>query len=185
MNWNNHSSLEGTHAILGASKYHWLNYSDDGIAEYYTAAQAAARGTRLHAFAAECIKLGQKLPKSNRTLNLYVNDAIGFGMTPEVILYYSRNCYGCADAINFSKNVLRIHDYKSGNIVAKMQQLYIYDALFCMEYHVKPGEIQHVLRIYQNDGFVEEQPGADIILPVMDRIKRADLIIEKLREREE
>ena len=28
-------------------------------------------------FAARCISLGQKLPKSQKTLNMYVNDAIG------------------------------------------------------------------------------------------------------------
>jgi hypothetical protein len=45
------------------------------------------RGTRLHAFAAECIKLKQTLPRSHKTLNMYVNDAIGYRMNPDDIDY--------------------------------------------------------------------------------------------------
>ena len=33
MNFNNHSNLEGQHAFLGASKYHWINYGEDKVAE--------------------------------------------------------------------------------------------------------------------------------------------------------
>ena len=36
MNFNNHSNLEGQHAFLGASKYHWINYSEDKVAEAYS-----------------------------------------------------------------------------------------------------------------------------------------------------
>ncbi|RHF61866.1 hypothetical protein [[Ruminococcus] lactaris] len=35
MNFNNHSNLEGQHAFLGASKYHWINYGEDKVAEAY------------------------------------------------------------------------------------------------------------------------------------------------------
>ena len=35
MNWNRHSDLMGTHAFLSASKYHWLNYDADKLAESY------------------------------------------------------------------------------------------------------------------------------------------------------
>ena len=34
MNFNNHSNLEGQHAFLGASKYHWINYGEDKVAEH-------------------------------------------------------------------------------------------------------------------------------------------------------
>ena len=87
MNWNDHSRLVGQHAFLGASKYHWINYDAARLAETYASYQAKENGIRLHAFAAECIALGQKLPKSKKTLNAYVNDAIGFRMTPEQVLY--------------------------------------------------------------------------------------------------
>lgn len=78
MNFNRHSNLEGQHAFLGASKYHWINYTDDKIADSYVRFLATQKGTVLHAFAAQCILLGQKLPKSQKTLNMYVNDAIGY-----------------------------------------------------------------------------------------------------------
>lgn len=108
MNFNKHSNLEGQHAFLGASKYHWINYSEEKVADAYAKFLATQRGTMLHAFAAQCILLGQKLPKSQKTLNMYVNDAIGYKMTPEQILYYSPNCFGTADAISFRNNMLRI-----------------------------------------------------------------------------
>ena len=97
MNFNRHSNLEGQHAFLGASKYHWINYTDDKIADSYVRFLATQKGTVLHAFAAQCILLGQKLPKSQKTLNMYVNDAIGYKMTPEQILYYSPNCFGTTE----------------------------------------------------------------------------------------
>ena len=100
MNFNNHSNLEGQHAFLGASKYHWINYGEDKVAEAYRNFLATQKGTVLHAFAAQCIMLNQKLPKSKQTLNMYVNDAIGFKMTPEQILYYSDNCFGTAEVAN-------------------------------------------------------------------------------------
>lgn len=136
MNFNKHSNLEGRHAFLGASKYHWIRYSDDKIAESYSKFLAIQRGTELHEFAAQCIRLSQKLPRSKKTLNSYVNDAIGFRMIPEQILYYSDNCFGTADAIIFKNNFLRIHDLKTGVIPAHMEQLRIYAALFCLEYGI-------------------------------------------------
>ena len=154
MNFNKHSTLEGQHAFLGASKYHWINYTDEKLAETYSKFLAVQRGTVLHEFAAQCIRLGQKLPKSTKTLNMYVNDAIGFRMIPEQILYYSENCFGTADSISFRRNILRIHDYKSGVIPAHMEQLQIYAALFCLEYKVKPSDINIELRLYQNDEII-------------------------------
>lgn len=109
MQWNDHSRLTGQHAFLGASKYHWLNYDAQRLADAYLNFQAKERGTRLHAFAAECINLNQKLPKSKKTLNAYVNDAIGFRMTPEQVLYYSENCFGTADTISFDNKTLRMN----------------------------------------------------------------------------
>ena len=181
MNFNRHSNLVGQHAFLGASKYHWLNYSDEKVAESYYKHLATMRGTELHEFAAQCIKLGQKLPDLPKTLNLYVNDAIGFRMTPEQPLYYSDNCFGTADTISFRNKFLRIHDYKSGEIPAHMEQLKIYAALFCLEYGYKPGEIEMELRIYQHNDYIACNPTAEDILPIMDRIVTSDKIINKIR----
>ena len=185
MNFNKHYSLEGKHAFLGASKYHWVNYDNDKLAESFLRQQATLKGTILHDFAAQCITLGQKLPKSQKTLNMYVNDAIGSKMQPEQVLYYSDNCFGTADAIIFRNNLLRIHDLKTGVTPAHMEQLEIYAALFCLEYNKKPGEIEMELRIYQNNEIVVHYPTADDILPIMDKIVTFDKIIEKLKMEEE
>lgn len=184
MIFNKHSNLEGCHAFLGASKYHWINYDETKLAESYTRALAAQRGTELHAFAAQCIKLKQKLPRSNKTLNMYVNDAIGYRMTPEQVLYYSPNCFGTADAISFNNKLLRIHDFKSGVVPAHMEQLMVYASLFCLEYGVRPGEIDFELRIYQSDDILVANPTVEEVAPIMDKIVTFDKIIDEIRREE-
>lgn len=181
MNFNNHSMLEGKHAFLGASKYHWINYDANKVADSYSKFLAVQRGTELHDFAAQCIKLGQKLPKSKKTLNTYVNDAIGFKMTPEQVLYYSENCFGTADSISFRNGLLRIHDLKTGVIPAHMEQLMIYAALFCLEYKVKPSEIDMELRLYQSDNVLCHNPTAEDIVPIIDKIISFDKIITNIK----
>ena len=185
MKFFDHSKLKGLHAFLGASKYAWLHYSDDKLVQTYRNSQAAQRGTEIHEFAASCIHLGQKLPRSHRTLNMYVNDAIGFKMTPEQVLYYSDNCFGTADSISFRNNVLRIHDLKTGSTPASMEQLLIYSALFCLEYNVNPKTIQTELRIYQLDDVQIMNPEPELIMEVCDKIKRADKILNTIRSEEE
>ena len=184
MNFNNHLNLEGQHAFLGASKYHWINYSEDKVVESYNKFLATLKGTTLHEFAAQCIKLGQKLPKSKKTLNNYVNDAIGYKMIPEQVLYYSENCFGTADAICFRNRLLRIHDLKTGIIPAHMEQLEIYAALFCLEYNFKPSDIDIELRIYQHDEVLCHNPSVEEIVPIMDKIITFDKAINKVKERE-
>ena len=141
---------------------------------------AKERGTRLHAFAHEAIELGQRLKSTKQTLNMFVNDAIGYGMSSEVVLYYSENCFGTADAISFKKKVLRIHDLKTGEVPAHMEQLMIYAALFCLEYHVRPEEIDIILRIYQSDDIVEESPDPKDISDIMETIIEFDKIIDNI-----
>lgn len=181
MNFNQHSDLEGKHAFLGASKYHWLRYDEDHLVEMYNRYFAKEYGTRLHAFASECISLRQRLPSSKQTLNLYVNDAIKYRMTPEQILYYSPNCFGTADAISFRKNLLRIHDLKTGVTPTHMEQVMIYAALFCLEYRVKPSKIDMELRIYQNDEINGYSPEAEEIDAIMEKIVEFDKILNKIR----
>ena len=184
MNFNRHSGFEGQHAFLGASKYHWINYSEEKVAESYSKFLAIQKGTVLHEFAAQCIKLGQKLPKSQKTLNMYVNDAVGFKMIPEQILWYSENCFGTADAISFRNKFLRIHDLKTGFVPAHMEQLKIYAALFCLEYGINPGNIEMELRIYQSNEILYHNPAADEIVPIMDKIITFDKIINRIKEQE-
>ena len=187
MRWNDHSGhiKEGDHAFLSASKYAWIRYDDEKLIESYRTYDAAQRGTVLHDFARRCIELNQKLPKSNKTLNMYVNDAIGYKMTPEQVLYYSENCFGTADAILFDekKSFLRIHDLKTGlKLPAKLDQLEIYAALFCLEYDVRPGDIEMELRIYQFDDVLIGKPTAENIVPIMDKIITFDQLIDSLKE---
>lgn len=184
MNWNRHSDLEGTHAFLSASKYHWLNYSDDKIAESYSSYIAAQKGTELHDFAAHCIRLAQKLPKKQLTLNMYVNDAIGYKMVPEQPLYYSPNCYGTADSISFRNGKLRIHDLKTGITPAHMEQLMIYAALFCLEYRYNPRDIKMELRLYQSDEVIVHTPTFEDIDPIINKIISFNKIINEIKYEE-
>lgn len=181
MNFNKHSAYEGQHAFLGASNFHWLNYSDEKLASTYINQMAKERGTELHEFAAQCIRLGQRLPKTKLTLNMYVNDAIGYKMTPEVILFHSDNWFGTADTISFRDNFLRIHDYKSGVTPAHVEQLEIYAALFCVEYHIKPENIKMELRLYQNNEIQYHTPTPERIRFIMNKGLSSDKIINKVR----
>lgn len=196
MNWNKHYALKDKHSFLSASKYHWINYDADKLAQAYSTFEAAAIGTRIHAVAAELIDLGINLKKCNKTLNLYVNDAIGYKMSPEVVLYYSENAFGTADAIAFRKDpktkryFLRIHDLKTGTVPAHMEQLMIYAAYFCLEYGYKPRDIDIELRIYQNDQvlvhnacdeYKEGVVGYAMIEQIMGKIIAYDKIIDELK----
>ena len=179
MNFVKHSNLEGLHAPFSASQNSWLRYDDEKALTVYKNKKAAEMGTKLHAWAKETIDLGIKQPKSKKTLYAYVNDAIGFKMSTEVVLYYSDRFFGTADAICFRNNVLRIHDLKTGITPVHIEQLEIYAALCCLEYKVKPGEIDMELRIYQNDEVLIHNPTAEDILPIMDKIVHLNKLLEK------
>lgn len=184
MNWNEHYELEGKHAFLGASNYHWINYSKDKLQDVYINAMAKERGTLLHQFASDCIKLRQRLPKSQKTLNLFVNDAIGYKMETERILYYSPNAFGTADAICFRDGLLRVHDLKTGATAAHMEQLLVYSALFCLEYNVKPYDISFELRIYQSDSVQVYMPESKEVLDICNKIVEFDKIINSIKGQE-
>jgi hypothetical protein len=183
MNFNSHSDLEGKHAFLSPSNYHWINYSDVKLADRYVAARAAQKGVELHAFAHEAIRLRIKLPEDGNTLNVYVNDAIGYKMDTEQPLYYSENCYGHADAICFYNGILRIHDLKTGAVEASHHQLEVYAALFCLEYIITPFEIEIELRIYQSDDVRVFKPYPETISMIMEKIVAFDIMIEELKVR--
>lgn len=182
MNFNKHSNLEGKHAFLSASKFHWINYDEEKLAQSFQNFMAAQRGTELHEHAKRCIQLGTKLMKSKKTLNMFVNDAIGYRMTPEQPLYYSANCFGTADAISFRDNILRIHDLKTGVSPTHMEQLMVYAALFCLEYDKQPDKIQIELRIYQSDEIFVEVPDPEVIQAIMEKIVEFDACISKMQE---
>lgn len=180
MNFEKHLILKGMHAPFGASQSSWLRYDDQKIIDTLRNKQAAAMGTRLHEWAKETIDLRIKQPRSKKTIYAYINDAIGFNMSTEVILYYSTNFFGTADAISFVDNVLRIHDLKTGITSVHMEQLIIYAALFCLEYKIKPGSIDIQLRIYHRDEVIVYNPEVDEVTQVMDRIIHLNKILEKI-----
>lgn len=181
MIFNEHSNLVGKHAFLSASKYHWTNYDDDKLERTYASSLAAQRGSDLHAFAHEAIRLGIRLPRSQKTLNLYVNDAVGFRMNPEQVLYYSDNAFGTADAVSFRHDRLRIHDLKTGELPGSMRQLEIYTAFFCLEYGYKPFEFKTELRIYQYDEIHFYEPDPNDIKKLMDKIVIFDKRISDIK----
>ena len=184
MNFNNHNKLAGLHAPFSPSQSSWLRYDDAKVVEVYRNKQAAQMGSRLHAWAKETIDLGIKQPRSKKTIYTYVNDAIGFKMSTEVVLFYSERFFGTADAICFRNNFLRIHYLKTGKISVYMKQLMIYAALFCLEYKIKPGDIEIELRIYQNDEIIYFNPTAEDIAPIMDTIIHLDKVLQKLESEE-
>lgn len=180
MIFNKHYTLVGKHAILGASRSSWLKYDDERLIEFYNAMMAKERGTKIHEFAAKAIELGEPLPKKKRTLNMYVNDAIGYKMQPEQILYYSDNFFGTADCISFRNNELRIHDLKTGVTPAHMEQLFIYAALFCLEYRHKASDLKIETRLYQNNEVIVEKPDEMIISPIMEKIISFDKLLNRI-----
>ena len=184
MNFNNHNKLAGLHAPFSPSQSSWLRYDDEKVVEVYRNKQAAQMGSRLHAWAKETIDLGIKQPRSKKTIYAYVNDAIGFKMSTEVVLFYSERFFGTADAICFRNNFLRIHDLKTGKTPVHMEQLMIYAALFCLEYKIKPGDIEIELRIYQNDEIIYFNPTAEDIAPIMDTLIHLDKVLQKLESEE-
>lgn len=209
MIFNRHSDLEGKHAILSASSWRWLNDDVDSLQRRITSQYSSTIGTILHNIARKHIKYRIKLnkyDKKNVMLELldngipgmvvdsldfdlifenlmnYVNDAIGFKMTPEVVLYYSRYFFGTADAIRYDENLrsLRIHDYKSGLLQAHMEQLIIYAALFCLEYRIKPFEIETTeLRIYQKNEVLFHNPEPEEIMQACNKIIEFDKFLKQ------
>lgn len=180
MIFTKHSNLEGLHAPFGASQSAWLRYDDEKILTAYRNMKAKEMGTRLHAWAKETIDLGIKQPRSKKTIYAYVNDAIGYKMDTEVVLFYSQRFFGTADAICFRNGILRIHDLKTGVTKVHMEQLMIYAALFCLEYKINPTDIEIELRIYQSDEVLYHNPPAEDIRSIMDRIVYLDKMLERL-----
>lgn len=183
MIFNKHFELAGKHAFLSASSYHWINYDEDKLVKTFMTQQAAAKGTRLHALAHDLIRERVKLAEVPKTLNMYVNDCIGWGMIPEQLLFYTDNAFGTADAISFRENVLRISDLKTGETPVGPLQLIAYAALFCLEYRLKPIELERIeLRVYQNDDCVEYLADPVEVMLVIDKYITFNKLVELLKE---
>lgn len=188
--WENTNRLfaPGTHAILGASTYsRWWNKTPEEVGQYYRNMKAVERGTKLHEMAADDIRMNMLRPRNGQTYNRYVNDAINFGMKPEMGLYYSPFAFGTTDAIIFENGKLRIHDLKTG-LISKpsMHQLETYAAYFFMQYGTKygfkPADIDMELRLYWNDGIIKEKPNPTDIENVINKLTAASGYLEKVSE---
>lgn len=210
MMWNDHHQLEGMHAFLGASQYHWINWNDTVFETRYYSQFSTQLGTVIHELASDCIKSRTKLTKHDKHLiditlfkngipksaydsdtildNLvsFVNDAIGFHMSSEVILFYNFDCFGTTDAIIFNEKerMLRIHDLKTGSTPAHMEQLMIYAALFCLEYKKKPENFTTELRIYQSGDIIGYIPEPREIEKYMEIIVTRTELIKKIKGRD-
>lgn len=171
MRWNNHWQVENKHAFLGASKSHWIRYDLEKMKRIWTNKFKSEEGTRKHKLAAFCIQERVRLQENESTLSMYVNDAIGFRMTPEQVLFYNDDCFGTPDAISFRQGVLRIHDLKTGVHPASFDQILIYFALFCLEYATNPYDIEMIARIYQNDEVLEYVANGEEVQEIMNTIK--------------
>ena len=182
MNFNQHFRLNGLHAPFSPSQPSWLNYTDEKALDVYSNKKAAEMGTRLHNWAKETIDLGIRQPRSKKTIYAYVNDAIGFRMDTEVVLYYSDRFFGTADAISFKNNFLRIHDLKTGTSPVHIEQPLVYAALFCLEYKIKPSDIKIELRIYQNDEIQIYEPEEGAVEEVMNKIIHLDELLSSYEE---
>lgn len=207
MIFNEHSELKGKHALLGASKHGWLNYNDEQILKSYVGSFATTIGTLVHEYANDKIFYRQPLDDNRSEKNAlllhllkneipyqvipldtifynllpYVNDAIGFKMRTEQPLYYNDYSFGTADAISYSRNVLRIHDLKTGSTPASMDQLMIYAAWFFLEYKkdVNFQKSRTELRLYQNQEVIVHTPSHQEIAGIMDKVVHGALTIEK------
>ena len=210
MVFEKHSELEGLHAFLSPSQYHWIHDTEEDLRKRYFNSQITEMGTKLHEYAHTAIELGRLQPRNHDTVNMFINDAISFGMNSEQPLFYSWHCFGTADAIVFRKNTLRIHDLKTGLTKAHFEQLRVYAALFCLEYQrivhrlrqegmsdidiaskldITPKELHFdplqmngiILRIYQFNKIEEEVADTEEIRALMDIIVADNAIIRNIK----
>lgn len=182
MRWNKHSHLEGDHAFLSPSTYHWINYDEDKLKFRWKTLRAALEGVEQHRYAAIAIEEKEMQDDETTTLGMYINQCIQYKMSPEIVLYYSPNAFGTVDAIAFRYRTLRISDLKTGVTRVSVHQLEVYAALFCLEYEVNPFKIKIELRIYQNGKCLVYQADPAQIKGIMDKIVAFDVIINSLRE---
>jgi hypothetical protein len=188
VSWKPHFGLEGKHALLSPSNSAWTNYSEEKLIQRLETIDAAQRGTELHELAHRLINLGEYLPDRQRTLNMYVNDALDYKMTSELMLYYSYNGFGTADTISFWDGFLRIHDLKTGITKVNERQLELYAALFCLEYEYAPEEIEIELRIYKDDEihrYVGDDERVRTIRKYMETYENHNRIVEEYRAKKE
>jgi Protein of unknown function (DUF2800) len=175
--------LEGHHAFLSPSSYHWINYDEEKLRFRYKTLRAALEGMEQHRYAAICIEEGIVQDDETTTVGLYINQCIQYKMSSEVVLFYSPNSFGTVDAIAYRYRRLRISDLKTGVTRVSVNQLVVYAALFCLEYEIDPFSIRDIeLRIYQDSCVQLYEGDPYVVRSVMDKIVMFDGILNQLRE---
>lgn len=185
MQFNEHSRIKGRHAFLSPSQYSWTNYDTDKLRTRYRTVRAAAEGSEWHAYAAEAIELREWQADEVSTVGLYINECIRFNMQPEVVLYWTDNCFGTADAIGLKDRLLQIFDLKTGVSRTSPKQLEVYAAIFCMEYGVDPYDLEYDLRIFQHGEARCYTADPEYIDYIINQIIVFDEEINRIREEEE
>lgn len=200
--FNPHKEIgKDDHAIISPSRHNVKpGMTDEQFDAYICSIWSTTIGTALHDLAATIItkrvrissgremqhdidialcKAGVPMnvnynPTLPETLIMYTKDCIGFDMSIEQPLAYSKWVFGRADAISFNprKGELKIFDLKTGKVPASLDQLLQYAAIFFLEYNIKPGEVKTELDIYQNGDILTGLPKASDILPQMDEFKK-------------
>lgn len=201
---------DGAHAIFAPSKklLSRKELTEEQIYKLLRSKYAAQIGTEIHALAARLIEEKQPITKAGvralifddlyqahiprsliqpdeylDTVIPYIKDAIGFDMKSEVpIVYNYPIAFGTADAIKFNpvKGELRIHDLKTGELKASLDQLIEYAAYFFLEYHLNPANVHVILSIYQGGEIITGEPMASDILPIMDRAVTLTKYVENM-----
>lgn len=116
------------------------------------------------------------------TVKLFVNDCIGYRMQSEQKVGYSEFFWGTADAIRCVDNRLQVFDLKTGTRPAKMTQLCVYAALYCLQEHMKPDQLSEIeTRIYQMGEVIVDNPPSDIIYDIMHKISDFDAVVNKFK----
>lgn len=183
LRFRKHSHLEGQHAFLSPSSYHWINYDEEKLRFRYKTLRAALEGVEQHRYAAIAIEEGIIQDDETTTLGLYINQCIQYKMQPEVVLFYSPNAFGTVDAISYRYGILRVSDLKTGVSRTSEHQLEVYVALFCLEYGISPFDMRGIeLRIYQDGSCRPYYPDPKFIQEIMDKIVKFDVILNQLRE---
>ena len=77
------------------------------------------------------------------------------------------------------KAKLYINDLKTGKTPPKMEQLWVYAALFCLQNGIRPGDLEVITRLYFQDDVVEENPSTEDLAQISDRIKTVDKIAQE------
>jgi hypothetical protein len=183
LRFRKHSHLEGQHAFLSPSVYHWINYDEEKLAFRYKTLRAAIEGMEQHRYAAIAITEREFQDDETTTLGLYINQCIQYKMHTEVVLYFSPNSFGTVDAIAYRHRRLRISDLKTGVSRVSEHQLEVYAALFCLEYEFSPFDMRGIeLRIYKDNGCHLYYGDPALIQGIMDKIMRFDKILNELRK---